>query len=77
MDPPGDLLTTRPIQTGWNIGIELCPNCQFGSIDNPDHQFGNGSVLTRTQTRNDGPELLPTLAIGKLKTIKHILQIYC
>ena len=34
---------------------------QFGFIDEPDRQFGNGSVWTRTRTRSDGPEPLLTL----------------
>jgi len=54
MDP----LRTSPIQTGWMIGIEPCPNWPFRCIDNPDHQFGNGLVLNLTRTRSDGPEPL-------------------
>ena len=66
MDPLCDPLTTRPIQTGWEICIEPYPNRRFGCVDNPDRQFGNGSVLTRTRTRSDGPEPLLTLVqIGK------------
>jgi hypothetical protein len=61
MDPLGGLLTTRPIQTGWEISIEPYPNWQFGCVDNPDNQFGNSSVLARTRTRSDGPEPLLTL----------------
>jgi hypothetical protein len=30
-------------------------------IDNPDHQFGNGSVWTQTRTQSAGPEPLLTL----------------
>jgi len=61
MDPLCDPLTTGPIQTGWEICIEPYPNQRFGCVDNPDRQFGNVSVLTRTRTRSDGPELLLTL----------------
>jgi len=52
---------THPIQTGREMSIEPYPNRQFGFIDNPDRQFGNGSVPTRTRTRSDGPEPLLTL----------------
>jgi len=61
MDPLGDPLTTRPIQTGWEFTMEPYPSWQFGFIDHPDRQFGNGSVWTRTRTRNDGLEPLLTL----------------
>jgi len=61
MDPLGDPLTTRPILTGWEFTMEPYPSGQFGFIDNPDRQFGNGSVWTRTRTRSDGPEPLLTL----------------
>jgi hypothetical protein len=62
MDPLGDPLTTRPILTGWEFTMEPYPSGQFGFIDDPDRQFGNGSVWTRTRTRSDGPEPLLTLA---------------
>jgi len=44
------------------------PSGQFRCIDDPDRQFGNGSVWTRTPTQGDGPEPLLTLAarsVGK------------
>jgi len=41
--------------------MEPYPSRQFGFSDDPDHQFGNGSVWTRTRTRCDGPEPLLTL----------------
>jgi hypothetical protein len=63
MDPLGDPLTTCPIQTGWEFTIELCISGQFGSIDDPDPQFGNGLVWTQTQTRSDESEPLLTLPI--------------
>ena len=61
MDPLGDLLTTRPIQTGWEICIEPYPNWLFRCVDIPDRQFGKRLVFTRTRTRSDGPEPLLTL----------------
>jgi len=64
MDPLGDPLTTRPIQTGWEFTLKPYPSRQFGFIDNPDHRFGTGSVSTRTRTRSDGPEQLLTLDIA-------------
>ena len=62
MDPLGDLLTTHPILTGWEFTFELYPSWLFGFFDNPDSQFGNGSVWTQTRTQSDGPEPLLTLA---------------
>jgi hypothetical protein len=50
MDPLGDPLTTRPIQTGWECTMQLYLWGQFGFIVDPDGQFGNGLVWTRTQT---------------------------
>jgi hypothetical protein len=64
MDPVGNPLTARPIQTGWEFTIELYLSGQFGFIDHPDHQFGNGSVWTRTQTRSDDPEPFLTLVVS-------------
>jgi len=64
MDPLGDPLTTRPIQTGWEFTMEQYPSGQFGFIDDADLQFGNGSVWTRTRTRSDGPEPLLTLQVA-------------
>ena len=61
MDPLGDPLTTHPIQMGWESTTEPYPSGQFGFIDDPDRQFGNGWVWTQTQTRSDGPEPLLTL----------------
>jgi len=63
MDPLGDPLTTRPIQTGCEITIELYPSGWFWFIDDPDRQFGNGSVSAWTRTQSDGPEPLVTLAM--------------
>jgi len=61
MDPMGDPLTTRLIQTGWEFTMEPDPSRQFGFIHDPERQFGNGSVWTRTRTRSDSPEPLLTL----------------
>jgi hypothetical protein len=66
MDPLCDPLTTRPIQTGWEFTMEPYPSGQFGFIDDPDCQFGNGSVWTRTRTRSDGPEPLLTLNLSSV-----------
>jgi hypothetical protein len=62
MDPLCDPLTTRPIQTGWEFTMEPYQSGQFGFIDDPDGQVGNGSVWTRTPTRSNGPEPLLTLS---------------
>ena len=43
--------------------MEPYPRRQFGFIENPDRQFGNGLVWTRTRTRSDGPEPLLTLVV--------------
>jgi len=69
MDPLCDPLTTRPIQTGWEFTMELYPSGQFGFIDDPDRQFGNGSVWTRTRTWSDGPEPLLTLGWEDLVSV--------
>ena len=62
MDPLGDQLTTHRIQTDWEISIEPYTSWRFRCIDNLDHQWGDGSVQTRTCTWSDGPELLLTLS---------------
>jgi len=64
MDPLGDPLTTRTIQTGWEFTTELYPSGQFGCIDDLDCQFGNGLVWTRTWTWSEHPERLLTLLPG-------------
>ena len=61
IDPLGDPLTTRPMQPGWDICIELYPSWQFGCVDNAVHQFGNGLVQTWTLTWSDGPEAVLVL----------------
>jgi len=61
MDPLGDQLTIRPIQPVWEFTIEPYASGQFWFIDDPEGQFGNGSVWTRTQIRSDSAEPLLTL----------------
>jgi len=61
MDPLDNPLTTRPIQTGCEMSIQLYPNWRLGCIDDLHCPFGNRSVPTRTPTRSTGPELLLTL----------------
>jgi len=81
MDPLGDPLTTRPIQTGWEFTMAPYPSGQFGFIDHPDRRSGNGSVGTRNRTRGDGPEplltLLPSLAVlSTTLTLLHNMKSY-
>jgi hypothetical protein len=66
MDPLGDLLTTRPVQTGWEFTMEPYLSGKFGFIDNPDREFVNCSVWTQTRPRSDGPEPLLILTMHKL-----------
>jgi hypothetical protein len=76
MDPLGDRLTTRPIQTGWGFPMEPYPSGQFGFIDDPDRQFRNGSVWTRTRTQSDGPEPLLTRPLTQLRVpIRHVITV--
>jgi hypothetical protein len=63
MDLRGNPLATRPIQTGWGYSMEPYRSGQFGFIDDPDRQFGNGSVWTQTRTRSGSPEPLLTLPV--------------
>jgi len=58
MDPLVDLQTTHPILTSWDFDIQPYPSWRFGFIDNPDCQFGDDSVCTRTWTQSDSPEQL-------------------
>jgi len=58
MDNP---LLTGQIQACRELSIETYPNRQFRSIDDPDRQFGTGSVPTQTRTQSDGPEPLLTI----------------
>jgi len=59
--PAGRPADNPAFQTGWEICIEPDPNWRFLSVDNPDHQYGNGSFLTQTRTRSDRPE--PSLTL--------------
>jgi len=61
IDPLEDPLRTRPIQIGREMSIKPYPNWQFGFIDDPDRQSGDGAVSTQTRTWSDGPEPLLTL----------------
>ena len=58
MDLLENPLRNRPIQTGREMSSEPYLNWQFGCIDNPDRQFGDSSVATRTRAQSDGPEPL-------------------
>ena len=72
IDPPEDPLKTHPIQTGREMSIQPYPNRQFWFIDDPDRQFGDGSVLTRTRTRSDGPEPLLTLLTSEFTLMTNL-----
>jgi hypothetical protein len=50
LDPLGNPLTPRPIQMSWEFTMEPYLSGKFGIIDDPDCQFGKGSVWTRTRT---------------------------
>jgi hypothetical protein len=50
MDPLENPLSTRPIQMGREMLIELYPTQRFYFIDNLDAKFGDGSVLTWIRT---------------------------
>jgi hypothetical protein len=63
MDELGDPLTRRRIETGWEVTMQVSLCQQFGFIDDPDHQFGNRTVWTRTPTQNDCLEPLLPLQI--------------
>ena len=76
MDPLCDPRTTRPIQTGWEFTMEPYLSGQFGFIDDPDRQFGNGSVWTRTPTQSDGQEPLLTLFLAHWEFVYSQQAIY-
>ena len=63
MDPLGNPLTIRPIQTGWEFTMQPDLSRQFRFIDDLDHRFDNGSVWTRSRIRSDGPGPLLTLVV--------------
>jgi len=65
MDPLGNPITTRPIQPGWELSIEPYPCGWLGFTEEPDRQFGNGSVLPQTRIWSDGLEPLLTLHFVK------------
>ena len=74
MDLLDNPLSTRPSQTGRECCIEPYPNGLFRLVDNPDRQFGTGSVPTRTQTRSDGPETLLTVSVSKEPHLHHSID---
>jgi len=53
--------------------MEPYPSGQFEFIDDPDRQFGNCSVWTRTRTRIDGPDPLLTLPMPTPEEAMHDL----
>jgi len=69
MDSQDNPQMTHPIHAGWDIMIGLYLNQQFGSIGNPDRQYGGGSVPTRTRSQSDGPELLLSLPLTLYSTL--------
>jgi hypothetical protein len=75
MDPLGDPLTTHSIPTGWEFTMEPYPSGQFGFIDDPDRQLGNGSVWTQTWTSSDGPEPMLTLVMSTDRSFYSIYDI--
>jgi len=54
MDPLGDLLTTRPIQTGWEFTMEPYPSGRFGLDLDPDPKLlpGPGANTRQSIMRN-------------------------
>jgi hypothetical protein len=72
MDTLDNPLTTRLIQTGCEMSIKQYLNWWFGCIDDPDHQFGNWSVPTHTQTRSAGLEPLLTLRMSNFHSLVEI-----
>jgi len=73
MDTVGNLVTTCPLQMGWEISIALYPSRWFRWIDNMDPPFGNGLVWTWTRTRCDGQEplLTPEMARSGSRRVLH------
>jgi len=63
-DPVDNLLTTHPIETGWEVSNQLYPSGQFRCIDDPDRQFGDSSVLIQTWTQSDSLDPLLTLILS-------------
>jgi hypothetical protein len=61
MDPLGDPLTARQIQTGWEICIKPCKSWWFQCLHNPDRQSVNTLVPTWTNTSHYRPE--PSLTL--------------
>jgi len=70
------MLTTSPIQMGWETSLAPYQNCQFGYINYPKQKLGNSRVPTRTWNRSDSPNPLLTLppAILTAHNTYHPLQ---
>jgi len=77
MDLLGDPLATRPILKRWEVTIELYQSWRFTYMDDPDRQFGNGSVWTQTHTGRDVLELLLKLGTHArmYETSQFVLQL--
>jgi len=65
MDPLGDLRATRAMDMGCDIAIVRYPTWWFGCLDNPDRRFGNSSVPTYIQSRNNTLEPLLAQQVSK------------
>jgi len=77
MDPLNNPLTTCPIQTGCEMCFKPYPNWWFRCFDDPDRQFGNGSVPTRTGTWSPCLEpLLTLIQIHWISLSKSIISLY-
>jgi hypothetical protein len=61
MEPVGNLLTTRPLQTDLECTIEWYLGCQFICINTPYREVVHGSVPTQTRTRSGCSQPLETL----------------
>jgi hypothetical protein len=70
MDSLGNPLITRPNHTGWEFAFEPYPSLQFSFIDNPESQFGNSSVWTRSETWGECPEPLRTLRLWMWRHVR-------
>jgi len=75
MDPLDNPLTTHQIQTGCEMSIEPYLNRLFMCSEDAQHQFGYGSVPTRTRTPRASPEPLLTLFTARRVSIRPALII--
>jgi len=69
-NPLDNPLTTHPIQTGCEMFIEPYLNWRLGCIDDPDRQFGNGLVPTRSWTQSARLEPLLPLQSEPMASVK-------